>query len=156
MKSGFLQKLLKLPIMLVLLLCGLMLLMHLSRLGIYVSFAGQHKVAFFILVVAVSIVLLSAYSFKRAKTTLNPIQPEMASSLVSSGFYQLSRNPMYVGFLLVLFACVVYMGNIINLVLLPLFVWLANRLYIIPEEKALEALFKDEYREYMQQVRRWI
>jgi len=94
--------------------------------------------------------------FWKAKTTANPIVPEKASSLVTTGIYSLSRNPMYVAFTSVLIAFALFLSNPINLLLLPVFVFLVNRLYIFPEEQALKTLFAEEFIAYKSKVRRWI
>jgi protein-S-isoprenylcysteine O-methyltransferase Ste14 len=103
-----------------------------------------------------AIILYAAISFKLANTTLDPRQPEKASSLVSNGIFSLSRNPMYLGFLLWLLAGAVYSQNLLSFVFIPLFVILANQLYILPEEKILETLFGDDYVNYRAKVRRWL
>jgi protein-S-isoprenylcysteine O-methyltransferase Ste14 len=102
------------------------------------------------------VIAIGGYSFRRAKTTFNPLTPEETTRLVTSGIYALSRNPMYIGYLLWLMACAVYIGSLLNLLLLPLFVYLVNRLYIYHEEKALINLFGDEFATYTSKVRRWL
>lgn len=100
--------------------------------------------------------LSGAVSFRRAKTTVNPLKPETASALVSSGIYQYSRNPMYVGFALFLVALAAYLASPVAL-LGPLgFVLYMNRFQITPEERALTALFGAEFQAYQARVRRWL
>jgi protein-S-isoprenylcysteine O-methyltransferase Ste14 len=96
-------------------------------------------------------------SFRRAQTTVDPTRPAKASALVVGGVYRLSRNPMYLGFLLLLLAWGVYLSHLPSLLLAPLaFVLYLNRFQITPEERALESLFGDEYRAYKREVRRWL
>lgn len=95
-------------------------------------------------------------SFRRAKTTVNPLNPEAATSLVTSGIYQITRIPMYVGFGLLLSAWAVYWGAFWGLGLIALFIVYLQRFQILPEEKALEALFGREFSNYKNQVRRWL
>jgi len=95
-------------------------------------------------------------SFRRAKTTVNPLKPETASALVSSGIYQVSRNPMYVGFALFLVAWAVYLSSPLALVGVIGFVLYINRFQIQPEERALAALFAAEFERYKNSVRRWV
>jgi len=101
-------------------------------------------------------IAFACFLFWKAKTTANPIVPTKASSLVTTGIYSLSRNPMYVAFTSVLIAFALFLSNPINLLLLPLFVFLVNKLYILPEEQALESLFADEFIAYKSKVRRWV
>ncbi len=95
-------------------------------------------------------------SFRRAKTTVNPMKPDSASALVISGIYQYSRNPMYLGFLLILAAWATLLANLAAFALLPAFVAYLNHFQIGPEERALGSLFPREYPAYRAQVRRWI
>jgi protein-S-isoprenylcysteine O-methyltransferase Ste14 len=100
--------------------------------------------------------VLAIVSFVRAKTTVNPMKPASASSLVMSGIYKLTRNPMYLGSLLLLAAWAIYLSNVVALLWLPAFVFYMNRFQIIPEEQALAALFGDEFAAYKARTRRWL
>ncbi|GEK12497.1 methyltransferase family protein [Aliivibrio fischeri] len=93
--------------------------------------------------------------FKRAQTTVNPLKPENSSFLVDSGIYQYTRNPMYLGFLLILISSVVYTQNPLGIVSALLFVTYMNRFQIEPEERALVKIFGDEFKLYAEQVNRW-
>lgn len=115
------------------------------------------------IVVATGIASLAAFfavagvvSFRRAKTTINPVNPETASSLVSSGIYGVSRNPMYVGLALLLVAWAMYLSSLWSLVGVLGFILYVNRFQITPEERALTALFSDRFLTYQAKVRRWL
>jgi protein-S-isoprenylcysteine O-methyltransferase Ste14 len=95
-------------------------------------------------------------SFRRARTTVSPITPEMASSLVVSGLYRRTRNPMYLGMLLVLSAWALFLSNPIACVFLPAFILYLNKFQIEPEEAALASLFGPEFTAYKTTVRRWL
>lgn len=95
-------------------------------------------------------------SFVRAKTTVNPMKPDSASSLVVSGFYARSRNPMYLGLLLILVGWAWYLSNVLAFLLLPAFILYMNRFQIEPEERALASLFGQEFAAYKSRVRRWL
>lgn len=105
--------------------------------------------AFIILAIAIG-------GFGKAKTTVSPLAPEKASSLVTGGIYRLSRNPMYLGMALLLLAFALKLGTLWGLVFIAVFVIYINIMQIKPEEKALKDLFGDEYEAYCKQVRRWI
>ncbi|MFQ3324666.1 MAG: protein-S-isoprenylcysteine O-methyltransferase Ste14 [Pseudomonadales bacterium] len=94
-------------------------------------------------------------SFRLAKTTVNPLKPESASSLVVSGVFKISRNPMYVGFALLLLAWCVYLLAPVLLMILLLFMAVITRFQIIPEERAMLKLFGEEFIDYQKAVRRW-
>ena len=103
------------------------------------------------------IIFLSAIIlFKRYKTTITPINPSNATKLVVNGIYKFSRNPMYLGLLLILFGISIILNPIGGLFLIPLFILYINLFQIIPEEKAMVDLFKDEFLKYKKNVRRWI
>lgn len=95
-------------------------------------------------------------AFRRHRTTVNPLQPEKASTLVTQGVFQISRNPMYLALLLFLIAWSVWLGNLLALLIALLFVPVLNRLQILPEERALRANFGDAFEQYCQRVRRWL
>lgn len=106
--------------------------------------------------VGAAIALLGVASFRRAKTTVNPLQPAAASALVVSGIYRLTRNPMYLGLLLVLLGWAVFLANTLAFVFPAIYVPLMNRLQIIPEETALAAKFGAGFSAYQSRVRRWL
>jgi protein-S-isoprenylcysteine O-methyltransferase Ste14 len=95
-------------------------------------------------------------SFRRARTTVNPLKPETASSLVVSGPYRLSRNPMYVGLALVLSAWAMLLAHALAFVFLPAFILYITRFQIRPEEEAMTKRFGEEYAAYRSRVRRWL
>lgn len=79
--------------------------------------------------------------FRRARTTLNPLKPRAASSLVDGGIYGLTRNPMSLGFALALLGWGIFLSNLLSLAALFFFAGYMNRFQIVAEEKALESLF---------------
>ena len=95
-------------------------------------------------------------SFRCAKTTVNPLQPSAASTLVTTGIYRFTRNPMYLGLLLVLLGWAVFLANVLALIFPVTYIPLMNRLQIFPEEKALAAKFGSPFTTYQSQVRRWL
>jgi protein-S-isoprenylcysteine O-methyltransferase Ste14 len=113
-------------------------------------------VAGVLLIVGLLLMFVAVASFVAAKTTVNPLRPSRASSLVTTGIFRISRNPIYLGDLLVLAALAVWLGNLVNVVLLFPFVWYINRFQIIPEERVLEKLFGASYVAYCSRVRRWL
>jgi protein-S-isoprenylcysteine O-methyltransferase Ste14 len=95
-------------------------------------------------------------SFRSAQTTLNPTKPYSSSSLVRSGIYRVTRNPMYLGLLFVLVGWALYLANVLAFPFLPAFILYMNHFQIEPEERALTSLFGQEFLEYASRVRRWI
>ena len=106
--------------------------------------------------IGIAIMLAGVLAFRKSKTTINPFQPEQASSLVLTGIYQKTRNPMYLGMLLILSGWAILLGSAVAFLALPVFVVFMNKFQILPEEKALEQLFGHEFGDYLTSVRRWI
>lgn len=95
-------------------------------------------------------------SFRASRTTVNPLCPERASSLVTGGVYRFTRNPMYVGMACLLVAWALVLPSLAAL-LGPLFyVAYLTRFQIVPEERVLLERFGEDYRAYMGRVRRWL
>lgn len=97
-----------------------------------------------------------AWSFRRARTTVNPLQPDSASALVTSGVYRYTRNPMYVGFACLLLGWALYLAAPWALLGPLAFVLFMNRFQIAPEERALARLFGAGFEAYRARVRRWL
>lgn len=95
-------------------------------------------------------------AFRRRRTTVDPIQPQKASSLVIDNVFRYTRNPMYLGLVLVLGAWAVYLSNLASLVMLPVFIAYLTRFQIQPDERVLLEKFGDDFEQYMRKVRRWI
>ena len=142
------------PLLLVLILAILMLVLD----GVLPLFRFLHPpIAYLGAVPAalgVLIVLISAGLFRFRKTTINPFGEPAA--MVQDGFYRFSRNPMYLGMLLVLTGVGLWLGNVLALLLAPAFVAIMTRGYIVREEQLLEDRFGDVYRAYRSRVRRWV
>ena len=100
--------------------------------------------------------LAGIMSFRRARTTVNPMKPEAASSLVNSGIYRITRNPMYVGLLFVLVAWAAFLSSAWSLLGPLAFFFYIGRFQITPEERVLSELFGSEYSAYKARVRRWL
>ncbi len=95
-------------------------------------------------------------TFQRSGTTSDPRHPEQASALVTSGVYRWTRNPMYLGVLLILIGWGVFLGNALALVCAFIVVPYLNRYQIVPEERLLQDKFGAAFTAYTAKVRRWI
>ncbi|MCA0949236.1 isoprenylcysteine carboxylmethyltransferase family protein [Vibrio albus] len=147
----------KLPPLALLLLFALLLQLtsyYLPSSNLHPTFSLGLAVS--LLTAGLVIPLAGVLSFKRHGTTPDPRVPEQSSALVTSGIYRCSRNPMYLGFVLLLLAQAVFLNSLWLLFLIALFVAYLQRFQILPEERAMQQLFGDSYRLYCQKVRRWI
>jgi protein-S-isoprenylcysteine O-methyltransferase Ste14 len=148
---------LKIPPLAVLVLTALLMWLGgvaVPKLGIRVPARNVFALSCVLLGSVISI--LGVVSFQRAGTTVNPLTPNASSSLVRSGVYRLSRNPMYLGFLLVLLGWGIYLANALALLIVSVFVVYMNRFQIEPEESALTSRFGQEFVAYTNRVRRWL
>lgn len=116
------------------------------------------RLAACIALVAIGLLFSAAgvLSFRRARTTINPTTPEATSSLVTSGIYRVTRNPMYVGLSFALVAWAVFLTSPPALLGPLVFVLYIGRFQIVPEERALAKLFGSEYAAYQARARRWL
>lgn len=92
----------------------------------------------------------------RSHTTWHPTAPRRTSSLVTAGPYRVSRNPMYLGMLLMLVGLAVVLASPLALVLSSTFVLYMDRFQIGPEERALSEVLGQPYDDYAHRVRRWL
>ena len=108
------------------------------------------------ILIGILIASSSILLFKRYRTTITPINPKSATKLITSGIYKFSRNPMYFSLLLLLTGISIMINPIGGFIFIPIFILYLNLFQILPEEKAMTDLFKDEFLEYKNSVRRWI
>jgi protein-S-isoprenylcysteine O-methyltransferase Ste14 len=144
------------PVLVTVIFAALMWLI--SRLAPGITLSATLRVACLLLFAAAGafIGMSAVTSFRKAQTTVNPLTPEACSSLVDSGVFRFSRNPMYLALLLSLAGWAWFLGNLYSLALTALFVAYMNRFQIQPEERALEAVFGETFIEYRRRVRRWL
>lgn len=100
--------------------------------------------------------ILGIATFRRASTTVDPHRPAEASTLVTSGIYRFTRNPMYLGLAILLVAWSVRLATPLGLAGVVLFVTYITRYQILPEERALRAAFGERYERYTATTRRWV
>ena len=120
------------------------------------TLAGSPAIALALAALGAALALAGVIAFRDTGTTVNPLTPGASSSVVSSGVYRVSRNPMYLGLLLALAGWAVYLSNAGGALLVPAFVAYMTRYQIKPEERALLAKFGAEFAQYMSRVRRWL
>ncbi|HEX8963646.1 MAG TPA: isoprenylcysteine carboxylmethyltransferase family protein [Rhodocyclaceae bacterium] len=124
--------------------------------GFGFAFPGQNIAAAVLAGAGIAFALAGVAAFHRANTTHHPMRPHDTATLVTTGPYRVSRNPMYVGVLAALAAWALFLGSALGFVLLPLLVAYLNRFQIGPEERVLAGKFGEEFVAYQRAVRRWI
>lgn len=102
----------------------------------------------------VLLAVLAIAEFRRHKTTVIP--HETPSTMVQSGIFRRSRNPIYLGDVLILTGLILWFDAVASLVLVPIFVWVLERRFILPEEDRLRRVFRADFARYERKTRRWI
>ncbi|MDX1788612.1 MAG: isoprenylcysteine carboxylmethyltransferase family protein [Psychrobacter sp.] len=120
------------------------------------SLSGSTVLAVGLGVIGMSLGVMGVTQFRKAQTTPNPQALEKVSSLVTSGIYRYSRNPMYLGLVLILLGWAFYLSHFLAFVLLPVFILYMTRFQIQPEEQMMARKFGKTYQAYLNKVRRWI
>ena len=133
------------------LLWGISILLSLFGFAFFI----QIPLVILFLVSGIVLVLIAGFKFGQSKTSVNPIQPEKASALVTTGIYCFTRNPMYLGGALILAAQAFLASNYLAFLAVVVFVVYISRFQIQPEERILENKFGADYLAYKQKVRRW-
>lgn len=102
------------------------------------------------------VVVTAVVQFKRAGTTIEPMDPSRTSTIVTTGAFRLSRNPMYLAMFAEVLGLALILRNPLALIGPLLFPVVVTVLQIIPEERALNLKFGAQYQDYCARVRRWI
>lgn len=144
------------PVAVVILTALLMWVLAHAAPTLQFTLSGKWVVAVVFATAGVLVAVMGVATFRNARTTVNPLQPHTTSALVTSGAYRVTRNPMYLGMLLVLFGWAVALANPLTLVGSIAFILYMNRYQIAPEEAALTGLFGRSYLDYQRAVRRWL
>ena len=113
-------------------------------------------VSVIILIIGLIVIVSPVVDFIKSKTTVNPVKFKNVNRLVTTGIYRYSRNPMYLGMILIIISTTVYYLNFVS-VFSPLifYIWI-NKFQISREEIFLEGKFGNEYLKYKSKTRRWI
>lgn len=112
--------------------------------------------AILLVILAVYLDLSALWAFRKQRTTINPLHPERTRSIVKTGIYRHTRNPMYLGLLVLQCAYVIHLANPLSLLAPALFIYCINRFQIQAEERLLEENFAADYVAYKQAVPRWL
>jgi protein-S-isoprenylcysteine O-methyltransferase Ste14 len=105
-------------------------------------------------IAGIGIAAIAAFSFNRADTPVIPFEP--STTLVTGGLYRFTRNPMYLGMLLLLVGTALLFGTLSVWLPIPVFVWIIRNNFILGEERFLEEIFGKQYADYRNKVRRWL
>ena len=145
----------RIPPPIVTIICGITIYYSKSFFNQFFSYSNN-IISLFLLILGLLVFLSAVKSFRIQKTTVNPLEPKQASSLVTSGVFKFSRNPMYLGMLIILLSLSCKF-NLIGGIIISLFFYIfITKFQIIPEEAAMNELFGNEFINYSKKTRRWI
>ncbi len=145
----------KIPPPIVTFICGIVIYFSKTFFNQFFSYSNN-TISLFLLIFGLVVFISAVKSFRTHKTTVNPLEPRKASSLVTSGIFKFSRNPMYLGMLIILLS-ISFKFNIIGGMITSLFFYIfITKFQIIPEEVAMKELFGNEFIDYEKKTRRWI
>jgi protein-S-isoprenylcysteine O-methyltransferase Ste14 len=116
---------------------------------------GRRLLTWLLAVGGLGMAISAVVSIVRARTTVNPLKPERTSTLITSGMYRWSRNPIYLGDTLVLLAWATYLATPLAFAMVPVFVIWMSAFQIAPEERMLRERFGPAYEAYCRRVGRW-
>ena len=98
--------------------------------------------------------LLADRAFHQVETTVKPF--EASSALLTTGVFRISRNPMYLGYMLILIGVGLLLRSLTPFVVIPVSGLLMDRVFVQVEEQMLQETFASMWQSYAGQVRRWI
>ena len=116
----------------------------------------QNLISFIILLIGILVLITPIFKFIKSKTTIDPIKFKKVNRLVTSVIYKYSRNPMYLGLLMIVMSTSIFYLNIFSITTPMLFYFWINRFQIKREEIFLTQKFGKEYLSYKNKTRRWI
>ena len=100
------------------------------------------------------LIFVAVMQMRRHRTAVMPRRE--ASVLLATGVFRRSRNPIYLGMALILLGWILRLDAPLALPLLPVFVWIIERRFILGEEAALARRFPRDWERYRQATRRWL
>ena len=116
----------------------------------------KHSISLLILLIGIFILINPVFKLIKSKTTVNPINFKKVNKLVTSGIYKYSRNPIYLGKILIIISTTVFYLNYYSMITPLIFYFWINRFQIKREEVFLKEKFGKEYLLYCSKTRRWI
>ena len=144
------------PPLLAVVIGGLMWVGAQSTARVLVADSPRIASAVLLMTGGLAFLLSGVLAFRRASTTINPVNIAAASSLVTAGVFRISRNPMYVGFAALLTAWACYLAAPATLAGVVIFILFIQRFQIVPEERVMLEKFGTAFESYKSDIRRWL
>ena len=99
---------------------------------------------------------ITIVTMRRAQTTVSPTRPDKSRALIRTGIFAVSRNPIYLGSAVLVFAYALYLWLPQSFVAVPIWIAWIQRFQIVPEERVLREKFAESFAQYVGETRRWV
>ena len=145
----------KIPPPIIALVCALGILFSKPFFREY-SNVNNSSISILFFLIGVACFFFAIKLFKKHNTTISPLKPEKATSLIVSGIYMYSRNPMYLGMLFILISTSIRFNIIGGIISISTFIIYITKFQIIPEEEQLKRIFGEKFLNYKKKTRMWL
>ena len=145
----------KIPPPIIALVCALGILFSKPFFREY-SNVNNSSISILFFLIGIACFFFAIKLFKKHNTTISPLKPEKATSLIVSGIYMYSRNPMYLGMLFILISTSIRFNIIGGIISISTFIVYITKFQIIPEEEQLKRIFGEKFLNYKKKTRMWL
>ena len=145
----------KIPPPIIALVCALGILFSKPFFREY-SNVNNSSISILFFLIGIACFFFAIKLFKKHNTTISPLKPEKATSLIVSGIYMYSRNPMYLGMLFILISTSIRFNIIGGIISISSFIIYITKFQIIPEEEQLKRIFGEKFLNYKKKTRMWL
>ena len=145
----------KIPPPIIALVCALGILFSKPFFKEY-SNVNNSSISILFFLIGIACFFFAIKLFKKHNTTISPLKPEKATSLIVSGIYMYSRNPMYLGMLFILISISIRFNIIGGIISISTFIIYISKFQIIPEEEQLKRIFGEKFLNYKKKTRMWL
>lgn len=133
-------------------LAGTLVVQYVLALGFPILWSGEWGIV--PMVAGIGLIVWSGIHFRRARTPIHPRRKP--TTLITDGPFAYSRNPIYLGMVLIALGWAVHLSTFIALLVVPIFAGIIQRRFIAGEEFHIERALGEEWRAYAARVRRWL
>ena len=145
----------KIPPPIIALVCALGILFSKPFFREY-SNVNNSSISILFFLIGIACFFFAIKLFEKHNTTISPLKPEKATSLIVSGIYMYSRNPMYLGMLFILISTSIRFNIIGGIISISTFIIYITKFQIIPEEEQLKRIFGEKFLNYKKKTRMWL
>jgi protein-S-isoprenylcysteine O-methyltransferase Ste14 len=149
-----LRKIILPPVVLALCLIALIAINYFDVAGDNLLSGRVKSAGYFLMIIGIALPIWGARLFRQHKTNILPYNDP--DNIVTKGPFSFSRNPMYLGMLLVLLGAAIRFGTGSGFIFPVIYFGVANWYFIPFEEGRMAIAFGDEFTAYKAKVRRWL